>query len=572
MDMQGGWNPMVDQEKVKPNSLQVGCNGKKRTAIITGPNAGGKSTIMKSAILAAIMAQSLGIAPATAFTFTPFSSIRAYLNIVDDTAGGNSLFMASVKRAFELLESAQKSGREKACSLTVFDEIFNGTSATEGEAAACALIQRLVVCPTNLLLVTTHFKKLTTLEGIDNYKVTVTTAHNGALQYPFALQEGVADQCVAFDILREQGFDAKFIEEATKNLRQIVQAKLSTPTDPSSEASQSTPDGSFAKSSEKLGSDPSPAVSVVLPAEVNSTQKPYGMKNLEQNCFMNAALQCCFRLKKINDALAASPHTSESMIQCYLNVLNHRNALAADQFRARAWKMINKKPGTQQDVDEFLVLLFNTMFKELGATRGENLRKFISTTLHSRLRAPHQGTKEIVLGEINDPAMILNVPIKENDKNLDSCLQRFFKEEHNVDYRLESGKDVKVSKKISLKDLPDYLCIYIKRTIGAAESEIRSATSLNQPLSFDLETDFNTYLHNTNEDSAYNLIGIICFQGLDGRGHYTSYVNCKQIWYHCDDSIITLSDVNSVAARGYGTTEECVPICFFFEKKCIKHT
>jgi len=208
-----GWNPMISPEKVVSNSFDVGCKGQKRCTVITGPNAGGKSTIMKSMVISIIMAQSLGIAPARSITFTPFSQIRAYLNIIDDTAGGNSLFVASVKRARELYTSALNI-KKGSFSLTVFDEIFNGTSAAEGEAAACALVKDLAECPSNILLVTTHFKQLTRLPGINNKKVTVDVGSDRKLRYPFKLEEGISDQNIAFDVLRDQGFDQDFVDRS----------------------------------------------------------------------------------------------------------------------------------------------------------------------------------------------------------------------------------------------------------------------------------------------------------------------------------------------------------------------
>lgn len=213
------WNPMVNKDEVKQNSLTIGTEGKCHAAVLTGPNAGGKSTITKSFILAIIMAQSLGIAPAQSLTFTPFGSIRAYLNIADDTAGGNSLFVASANRALELYNSALKAKNDNLHSLTVFDELFNGTSAAEGEAAAYALLTSIVENRRNILLATTHFKKLTSIKGIDTYKVTVEKTADGNLHYPFKLEEGISDQIIAFDVLREKGFNERIIKLAETQIR-----------------------------------------------------------------------------------------------------------------------------------------------------------------------------------------------------------------------------------------------------------------------------------------------------------------------------------------------------------------
>lgn len=216
--LQGSWNPHLNASSIVTNDILIGGGVEPQNIVINGPNAGGKSSIMKGMIIAVIFAQSLGIAPACAMSFTPFNSIRAYLNITDDQAGGNSLFMAAVNRAFEVYQDVKKVGAsDRLFSLTVFDELFNGTSSLEGEAAARTLIKFIGREPHNISLITTHFKSLMTLEDefpalFTNYKVSVKQ-ENGKLRYPFKLEKGLSDQCIAFEILEEKGFDQEFIDQ-----------------------------------------------------------------------------------------------------------------------------------------------------------------------------------------------------------------------------------------------------------------------------------------------------------------------------------------------------------------------
>lgn len=222
--IEGSWNPLLRVPSIVTNDLIVGDSSHPRNVVINGPNAGGKSSIMKGIIIAIVMSQSIGIAPASALTFTPFEKIRAYLNITDDQAGGSSLFMSAVTRAFEVYQDV-KHLRERdgqAFSLTVFDELFNGTSSLEGEAAARKLVEDIGREPHNLNLITTHFKSLMTLadqfpELFVNYKVTAD-ASGQKLKYPFKLEKGVSDQCIAFQVLAEKGFDQEFISGCSQNV------------------------------------------------------------------------------------------------------------------------------------------------------------------------------------------------------------------------------------------------------------------------------------------------------------------------------------------------------------------
>lgn len=213
--IEGSWNPHLGVSPVITNDLQMGL-GQPRNVVINGPNAGGKSSIMKGMLIAVILAQSIGIAPARKLTFTPFSVIRAYLNITDDQAGGNSLFMSAVNRAFDVYKEVRTLPPSQF-SLTVFDELFNGTSSAEGEAAARTLINFIGKEARNICMITTHFKELMTLETerpdlFVNYKVSVDE-RGAKLTYPFKLERGISDQCIAFNILEEKGFDKMFVDE-----------------------------------------------------------------------------------------------------------------------------------------------------------------------------------------------------------------------------------------------------------------------------------------------------------------------------------------------------------------------
>lgn len=216
------WNPTVDSKKVVPSSLTIGGDFK-QNVIVTGPNAGGKSTVVKGLIINIIMAQSLGIAAAKTFTFTPFKNIMTYLNITDDIAAGNSHFKAGVLRAKELIEVVEKQTGNNF-SFTAVDEVFNGTSSEEGQAAAYSLIDQLGNYPNNICATITHFPKVTLLEqhteNFTNYRVTVKKDASGKIVYPYKLEKGISNQSIALDILKQEGFSATFLNKARKILNE----------------------------------------------------------------------------------------------------------------------------------------------------------------------------------------------------------------------------------------------------------------------------------------------------------------------------------------------------------------
>ena len=221
------WNPVIDRKKVVANSCHLGGDAT-RNLIITGPNAGGKSTYMKSVALSAICAQTIGLAPARTMTFTPFSKIRTYLNIIDDLAAGNSYFKAGVIRARQLLDTVQdlKPGQR---SLSIIDEVFNGTTFTEGQAAAYSYTKLMGSFCGNLMLTSTHFPAIADLTydmgDFANARVTVTNKPGEKLCYPYTIEPGISPQVITLQVLAEEGFGEDFLNDAQTCLSRLVKSE-----------------------------------------------------------------------------------------------------------------------------------------------------------------------------------------------------------------------------------------------------------------------------------------------------------------------------------------------------------
>ena len=217
------WNPSLAGRKAITNSVTLGCKNP-QNIIVTGPNAGGKSTTMKGLLVNVVLAQTFGIATARSLTFTPFAKIITYLNITDDIAAGKSHFKAGACRARELIKTVQSASKDEY-TLTAVDEVFNGTTFYEGQAAAYALIEQLSTFPNNACVTITHFPKVPCLEQdyptrFANYKVTVSFDPDGSMNYPYKLERGVSQQNIALEILKIEGFNDTFLTKATQILEQ----------------------------------------------------------------------------------------------------------------------------------------------------------------------------------------------------------------------------------------------------------------------------------------------------------------------------------------------------------------
>lgn len=194
------WNLIVPNAVT--NSVSLDNN-----VILTGPNAGGKSTTIKSILQNIILAQSFGIAAGEKFDFTPFDVIHSYLNVSDDLVNGLSLFASEVKRAQEILQTIKKLDDNQKFFFAL-DELFTGTSSEDGEICACEFVQRLGDFKKNLFIYATHFNKLKELASnskfFTNFKIDAPIKKSdGKLVYPFTLSPGASDSRVALDIARE---------------------------------------------------------------------------------------------------------------------------------------------------------------------------------------------------------------------------------------------------------------------------------------------------------------------------------------------------------------------------------
>lgn len=204
VDLVDFWHPMLDPNKVVKNSASLsGQDGMAQNMIVTGPNAGGKSTALKAITIAVVLAQTIGIVPAKQMSMTPFALINTYLNVTD-TIGRESLFQAELNRAKKLINSIAELNADQF-SFVILDEIFTGTNPEEGKEGSRQVINLLNKQPNNIAIIATHYHDLTDLEvktngHIKNYKVSVGR-DNGKIKYLYKLEPGISDQKIALELV-----------------------------------------------------------------------------------------------------------------------------------------------------------------------------------------------------------------------------------------------------------------------------------------------------------------------------------------------------------------------------------
>ncbi len=202
------WHPLVPCNQVITNSIQMNFP-QTSNIIITGPNAGGKTTSLMSLVLNIIFAQSLGIAPSQSLTLTPFTKVHSCLDTTTNLQEGLSLFEAQADRAKKLKISITACLPEQK-SFTIIDEIFSGTDPKIAAEAGTKFAIQLAEFTNSMTIITTHFSELTNLESstgrFTNFKVAdAVIANNGTIHYPYKLIPGISSQNIAMQMLINQG-------------------------------------------------------------------------------------------------------------------------------------------------------------------------------------------------------------------------------------------------------------------------------------------------------------------------------------------------------------------------------
>ena len=105
----------------------------KKHILITGPNAAGKTTILKTTIFNILLSQQIGYGCYKSATLMPYDKIHSYINI-PDTSSRDSLFQAEARRCKEIINVVKNN--PKASHFCIFDELYSGTNPHEAISSA----------------------------------------------------------------------------------------------------------------------------------------------------------------------------------------------------------------------------------------------------------------------------------------------------------------------------------------------------------------------------------------------------------------------------------------------------
>nr|XP_020510207.1 DNA mismatch repair protein Msh6 isoform X1 [Labrus bergylta] len=169
LDLTGSRHPCVTKtffgDDFIPNDVFIGCpgggeddanedNAQASCVLVTGPNMGGKSTLMRQCGLVIMLAQLGCYVPAESLRFSPVDRVFTRLGASDRIMAGESTFFVELSETASILHHATKH------SLVLVDELGRGTATYDGTAIASAVVKELaekICCRT---LFSTHYHSL----------------------------------------------------------------------------------------------------------------------------------------------------------------------------------------------------------------------------------------------------------------------------------------------------------------------------------------------------------------------------------------------------------------------------
>lgn len=222
-----GRHPVIEafiDEPFVPNSIYLN-NSTDRLLIITGPNMGGKSTVLRQTAIISILAQTGCFVPAERARLPLLDRIWTRVGASDDLTRGRSTFMVEMTETAAILHSATPR------SLVLLDEIGRGTATFDGLSIAWAVAEYLHNSAEHAAktLFATHYHELTELAerlpGAQNYQITATE-REGEVVFLHRLERGRASKSYGIEVARLAGLPPVVLANAREVLARLERYEL----------------------------------------------------------------------------------------------------------------------------------------------------------------------------------------------------------------------------------------------------------------------------------------------------------------------------------------------------------
>jgi predicted ATPase len=201
-------NPILNIQQPNPVSLE-------KNIIITGVNAGGKTTYVKSIASNIILSQSLGIINALKGDIIIYDALISIMRIKDEV-GVSSYFEAETSYCNKMIEIADEISKKGKRGVFILDEPMHSTPPLEAISVAYSITKYLGNLKGIRLIITTHFHKLIELEKNNNFiNLSVSaTKINEKYVFDYKIKKGGSKQTIAIELLEKHKLKEEIINSA----------------------------------------------------------------------------------------------------------------------------------------------------------------------------------------------------------------------------------------------------------------------------------------------------------------------------------------------------------------------
>lgn len=204
-------------EDAVPNSISTG-----RGVLLTGSNASGKSTFLKTVALNAVLAQTLHTCLAKSYA-GPFYHIYSSMSLRDDLGNGESYYIVEIKSIKRILDKSHEVEGQVLCFV---DEVLRGTNTVERIAASTQIL-RCLAAEKVTCFAATHDIELAELlkNNYDNYHFEEEIA-DGDVRFSYQIKTGKATTRNAIKLLGVMGYDDTIIREAEEMSERFLKSGI----------------------------------------------------------------------------------------------------------------------------------------------------------------------------------------------------------------------------------------------------------------------------------------------------------------------------------------------------------
>jgi hypothetical protein len=201
-DAEGLGHPLIPRARCVRNDVRLA--GELRVLVVSGSNMSGKSTLLRTVGVNAVLALAGAPVRARRLRLAPLA-VGATLRVQDSLQAGRSRFYAEITRVRRLLDLARAGPL-----LFLLDEVFQGTNSGDRRQGAEAVVRRLVEAGA-LGLVTTHDLALTGIA--DRLGPRAANVHfedrfeDGAMTFDYRMRPGVVQSTNGLALMRAVGID-----------------------------------------------------------------------------------------------------------------------------------------------------------------------------------------------------------------------------------------------------------------------------------------------------------------------------------------------------------------------------